>query len=73
MRKIRFQRRVPGQRREALPASVEGELKDQVRKTASHFRVSRSWVVNYILCKAYGIKVESYVTDSGHLGLRRVK
>lgn len=53
---IRFQKRIPGVKRDALPATVLKEIRDAVDAEAARHGVSRSFVVAVRLAKSYGIK-----------------
>jgi hypothetical protein len=58
---VRFQRRIPGVRREALPSCVFTNLHRAVEQDASRYGVSRSWVVAVILAAHYQLTgVEPY-------------
>ena len=51
----RRQKRIPGYRRESLPACVIKEILQAVEKEAMKYHVSKSFVIAVRLAKSYGI------------------
>jgi hypothetical protein len=70
---IRHQRRIPGRPREPIGACVMDDIETEVRKTATRFGVSRSFVIAVALAEVLGVKGQEsyYEPPRASLGMQK--